>query len=329
VVGHHILRAIAACSAYSLLAQSVMPTIRVPVRLVPVPTLVFSNNGSLATGLELSDFRVLDNGRLQNIALDTTDPPVTVAIAIQVNQDVREYLPFISKVGSVLETLLVGESGEAAVITYADDISLLKPFDGGDLASAIRGVTVDGRSARMLDAGWRGLTLLRQRQSSRARFLILIGQSLDRGSETKLKSLKDEAETDNVTVFAVTFPEVGKAFVSDNFSLQGPANSAERGGFKASVNLGDLISVLSRGAGSAAGTDPFSELTVATGGAQFHVRKQNELEQAISAIGLDARSAYQLSYSPNSSEAGYHALKVEVDIPNAKVFSRPGYWRTD
>jgi hypothetical protein len=223
----------------------------------------------------------------------------------------------------------VAESGEAGVIAYADEVSVLKPFDGGDLASALRSVTVAGRSARMLDAGWRGLTLLRQRQPFRARFLILIGQPLDRGSETNLKALTDESVIDNVTVFCYHASGSRKTFVSDNFSLQGPASAAERGGFKASVNLGKLISVLSHSSESAAGTDPFSELTVATGGAQFHVRKQNELEQAISAIGLDARSAYQLSYSPSSNEAGRHTIKVDLDVPNAKVFSRPGYWRTD
>jgi VWFA-related protein len=232
-------------------------------------------------------------------------------------------------VGSAFEILLIGESGEAAIITYADEVSILKPFDGGDLATALRGVRPAGRSARMLDASWRGLMLLRQRRSSRARFLILIGQPLDSGSETNLKAVKAEAETDNVTVFAITLPEAGKTFISDNLSLQGPASAAERGGFKASVNLGKLASVLSHSAESAAGTDPFSELTGDTGGAQFHIRKQGELEQAISAIGLDARSAYQLSYSPSSSEIGYHAIKVEVDIPKARVMSRPGYWRLD
>ena len=302
-----------------------MPTIRVPVRLVSVPTLVFSNDNRLILSLQVRDFRVFDNGRRQNIALDSTYSSVAVAIAIQTNQDVREYLRFIPKMGSVFEALLVGESGEAAVITYADGVSVLKPFDGGDLASALHSLTAAGRSARMLDAGWRGLMLLRQRQSSRARFLILIGQPLDSGSETNLKALKDVAETNNVTVFAMTLPEVGKAFVSDNLSL----SAAERGGFKASFNLGKLISVLSHSTESAAGTDPFSELTVATGGAQFHIRKQNEPEQAIAAIGIDARSAYQLSYSPSSNEIGYHSVKVEVNVPDAKVLSRPGYWRTD
>ena len=254
---------------------------------------------------------------------------MTVDIAIQVNEDVREYLPFVSKTGSVFEDLLVGESGEAAVITYADEVSTLKPFDGGDLASALRGVRAAGRSARMLDASWRALTLMRQRRASRARFLILLGQPLDRGSDIRLKALEEAAEADNVAVFAITLPEAGKAFVSDNFSLQGPASAAERGGFKADVNLGKLISVLKKSAESAAGTDPFSGLTSATGGAQFHVRKQSELEQVITAIGADARSAYELSYSPSSSEAGYHTIKVEVDIPNAKILARPGYWRAE
>jgi VWFA-related protein len=322
LLGHRTIGSILGLAVHALFAQSPMPTIRVPVRLVSVPTLVFSNDNRFISGLEVKDFRVFDNGRRQNIALDTTYSSVTVAIAIQTNQDIREYLRFIQKVGSVFEALLVGE---AAVITYADEVSILKPFDGGDLASALHSVTTAGRNARTLDAGWRGLTLLRQRQSSRAHLLILIGQPQDSGSEANLKALKDEAETNNVTVFAITLPEVGKAFVSDNLSLQ----AAERGGFKASVNLGKLISVLSHSTDSAAGRDPFSELTAATGCAQFHIRKQNELEQAIAAIGIDARSAYQLSYSPSSNEIEYHTVKVEVNVPDAKVLSRPGYWRTD
>jgi hypothetical protein len=101
-----------------------MTTIRVPVHLVTVPTLVFVNNDHLVPGLEVKDFRVFDNGQRQNAALDTIDSPVTVAIAIQVNRDVREYVSFISKVGSAFETLLVGASGEAAIITYADEVSI-------------------------------------------------------------------------------------------------------------------------------------------------------------------------------------------------------------
>jgi hypothetical protein len=146
---------------------------------------------------------------------------------------------------------------------------------------------------------------------------------MDTGSEVTLPSLKEAADKDNVTVFAITLPEVGKAFVSDNFSLEG----AERGGFKASVNLGAIIAALSRSRKTREGTDPFSVLTAATGGTQVHIRKQREFEEALSAIGEELRSSYQLSFSPRSSEPGYHVIKVEVDVPFATLFSRPGYWQ--
>jgi hypothetical protein len=50
------------------------------------------------------------------------------------------------------------------------------------------------------------------------------------------------------------------------------------------------------------------------------------LEDAIATIGVEMRSAYLLSYYPDSTESGYHTIKIEVDAHGAKAFSRPGYW---
>jgi hypothetical protein len=43
-------------------------------------------------------------------------------------------------------------------------------------------------------------------------------------------------------------------------------------------------------------------------------------------IGVELRSPYLLSYTPSSIETGYHTIKIEVETPGAKIFSRPGYW---
>ena len=59
----------------------------------------------------------------------------------------------------------------------------------------------------------------------------------------------------------------------------------------------------------------------------MHFRRQNELERAISAAGVELRSTYLLSYAPSSTESGYHTIHISVDVPGAKVFSRSGYWR--
>ncbi len=173
----------------ALLGAQQMPTIRVPVRVVTVPTLVFSGEGQLISGLQKADFRVFDNGRLQTTLLDTTSAPVSVVIAVQVNQEVRSYAPFIAKAGSVVETLLVGETGEAAVIAYNGDVSVAKPFGEGDVQSTLRKLSPAGRPARMIDAGVRAIALLKERPVARARILVFIGQPMDSGSESSLDSL--------------------------------------------------------------------------------------------------------------------------------------------
>jgi VWFA-related protein len=317
--------AVLAAGLAGLIGAQQMPTIRVPVRLVNLPTLVFSNDSRLLTGLQIGDFRVLDNGRVQAAALDPSVAPVSVALAVQVNKDVRGYVPFIARVGSAIEALLVGESGEAAVITYGDEVKVVKPFDAGDVQKTLKKLTAGGKPARMLDAGTQALALLAERPSSRARVLLFIGQPMDSGSEATLQSLREDAEKKNVAVYAFVLPEFGKDFVSDTVSLEG-VSKGEGGGLRTGVDLGRLVSVLNRSSSAEAGTDPFSILTSATGGTQLHFRKQRELEDDIAAIGVELRSAYVLSYHPDSEDTGYHTIQVQVNVPGARVYARPGYW---
>src|ERR1039458_8533233 len=131
------------------------------------------------------DFRVLDNKRLQKVVLDTVSAPVSLALAVQVNRDVRQYVPFIAKAGAVFESLLIGESGQAAVITYGDDVSTVKPMDAGDLQAALAKLSANGRRARMIDAGLRGVGLLQEGPSARTRILVFVGQSMDDGSKSE------------------------------------------------------------------------------------------------------------------------------------------------
>jgi hypothetical protein len=248
------------CNAVVAQPASPETIFRVPVRLVTASTLVISKEGHLIPNLTAVDFRVFDNGALQNAVLDTEQAPISVAMAIQINQDVRSYLPFLSRTGSVIEALLVGATGEVSLLTYGDDVSLLKPFDHGDLQSNLRGISVRGKQARAIDAGSRAISLLQEQPATRSRILVFVGQPVDTGSETSLEFLKEQAERENVTVFALTLPQLGRAFVSDTFSIQGQ----EKGGFKAGVDLGRLITVLNRSSKAAGAADPFSVMTSAT-----------------------------------------------------------------
>ena len=193
--------------AIAILSAQDTVTIRVPVRLVAVPTLVYSKDNKLIPGLKKTDFRLFDNGIPQKIELDTDDPPVSVAIAIQANEDDRLSVPYIAKVGSVMEAHLVGGTGRAAVLSYNDDIELLKPFGSGDVPAAFRSIAVKGSKSRMVDAGLEAISLLKDRPRTQARVLLFIGQAMDRGSEASWADLEAEADRENVSIYALLLSE--------------------------------------------------------------------------------------------------------------------------
>jgi len=304
--------------------------IRVPVRLVSVPALVTGADNRVIGGLRAQDFRVYDRDRPQDFKLDTAAAPVSVVIAAQASHDVRSYLPALGRVGSAIESLLVGETGECAVLAYGDEVELAKPFGSGDLAGTLRALPGGGFHARAIDAGVRALAMLRRRPSSRGHVLLYIGQPADHGSDYTLDALREDAWRDNVTVHALVLPLAGASFVSDTFSLKGlsSSNILERGGFKAGVDLTRLLPLLARSAAAAEGADPFSALAGVTGGTQFHVRGQQQMEDAVSVLGVALRSVYTLSFTPPPGEPGYHELRVETSAPGAKVHARPGYRMT-
>jgi VWFA-related protein len=306
------------------------PTIRVPVRLVTIPTLVLSGDDRPIQRLQASDFRVLDNGRRQSVAVDETFAPLSVVLAIQTNLDVRRYLSFIRKTGSVFEDLLAGESGEAAIVTYDGELNVAKRFGEGDLRSTLDKISPRGERSRAIDAGVLAIReLLSRTVAGRSRVLIFIGQPLDRGSSFGLEYLRMKAAQEDVTVFALALPEVGRSFVADTFKLHKIAG-AKGGGITLGLdfNYGRVLSAAKQSALTASGSDVFSRLAAATGGTVLRFREQSELEEAVIALGGELRSLYTLSFYPDSADPGYHTLKVQVRVPEAKAFSRPGYWLT-
>jgi len=74
-------------------------------------------------------------------------------------------------------------------------------------------------------------------------------------------------------------------------------------------------------------SNPLEVYSRFTGGREFPFYTQKGLEQAVSDIGQELHNQYILTYNPNDkSQAGYHTIKVVVNKPELKVFTREGYW---
>jgi hypothetical protein len=95
----------------------------------------------------------------------------------------------------------------------------------------------------------------------------------------------------------------------------------------ASADLRKLVPALRKARKEAVGNDPLSVVASSTGGMQIHFRRQAQAQNGLIAIGTAIRSSYVLTYVPRSSDPGFHKLIVAVNVPQAKVYTRPGHWR--
>src|SRR5262245_21321441 len=71
------------------------PIIRTDVRLVMAPVTVTDRGGAIVNGLTLRDFRLLDNGKRQDISEDVVTHPISMVIAVQANTEVEKMLPMV------------------------------------------------------------------------------------------------------------------------------------------------------------------------------------------------------------------------------------------
>jgi VWFA-related protein len=312
------LTAIVSFTLSPLFAQPEPPIIRVPVRLVIAPTSVTDQHGKFINGLALSDFTLFDNDIQQQIHEDADFLPISLAVAIETNLTVEGILPRVRELGPLLGTLVVGDGGECSIMTFDKHVNVVQNFtsDLGRLTQSLQHVEFSYVSSHLIDATLEGIRLLKQRPSDRRRILLLISETRDRGSESKLRDAVAEAELNNVLIYSL------------NVSRAHAAGKIFPGGL--SLDLQALIQEIYGGIKTLVVENPLSVLTRYTGGRQYPFFKQHSLEDAVTRIGEEIHGQYLLSYSPsNLAEGGFHKIRVELSKAGLTVRSRPGYWSMD
>src|SRR6202171_3344845 len=109
--------------ALTLAAQD--PQFDVQSRLVLVPVNVTDAKDRTVDGLEPKDFVVFDNGRPQKATVDTLATgvaPIALVIAIQTSGISKAVLEKVRKVGAMIQPLVTGERGCAAVVSFSERV---------------------------------------------------------------------------------------------------------------------------------------------------------------------------------------------------------------
>ena len=302
--------------AVSLIAED--PKFDVQSRLVLVPVTVLDAKGRSIDGLDASDFVLLDNGRPLTAAVDTFTTgvaPIALVIAVQSAGISAAVLEKVRKIGAMIQPLITGERGCAALVSFDERVRWLQDCTGDQdaLTRAFQKLEPgEEKKAVMLDAAQEVIERLRKRPKVR-RVLLLISESRDRGSETSLKGAVIAAQTAGVIVYAATYSAMKTAFTTKTPQTDSPPMDI-LGGIGELVRLGK--------------TKTTEVLTSSTGGTTLPFTRQKGLENAIEKLGAELHTQYVLSFTPETSDPGYHRIEVRVARRGEFVLrARPGYWR--
>lgn len=302
-------------------AQNADDTLRANAHLVLVPTTVTDKKGRLLDGLSVDDFVVTDDGVRQKVHMDTSDTvqaPVSLVVLIQSSGIAAPALERIRLVGAMVQPILIGQRGQAAVISYDDEVRKFQDFtsDSGKIRAAFEAVEPHYlREGKLIDAVIAGIGMLDSRPENYRRIMIVLGESRDRGSKHKMAEAIEMAQRSGVVIYSITYSAQGQAWTSsaeDDPPLPGGPDYL--------AGLGELARL--------GKTNDATAFARATGGRHLAFLKEGSLEAAISRTGEEIHSQYLLSFTPQETKnEGLHHISVTVaKFPNAVVRARPGYW---
>jgi VWFA-related protein len=292
---------------------------RVQTKIVQVPVSVTDPRGRSVDGLAARDFTVLDNGvRQEEVSLDdfsTGLAPISIGIVIQTSAASKPALTKISRIGGMIQPLITGERGSAAVVTFDQNIKWVQDFtsDDNQIRSALENLRASrSDGARMIDAIAEVAARMKERNGRK--MLLVIGESRDRGSEAGFQQVRDRIEQESIEVFGIHYSAYATAMVAKPEDLPESSPMVMSGDpndwppSPPDLNLLAIAAELAR----FAKVKPVEALTQLTGGFDDTFLKETGLQNAIGRIGADVRSQYILSFSPTDMSRGVHQIQVAL-----------------
>ena len=317
--------------------------IRANVNVVIAPTTVRDKKGDFVDGLQLQDFELYDNNKLQKITADVRDEPLSLVIAVQKSSNLNDVLPKIQRIGSMLNDLIAGQDGEVAVVAFDHRIQVAQDFtnETEKVSEAMKKLQPGSSQHAVIDAEMQCIRMLRNRPRDRRRVLLLISEKRDRGSEARLREALTEAQFANVAIYTLDISSVAATLTTRGDPPPPPSipTTAQHMPAGAAVTPttvdqnyynGNYIPVfvdIFKAVKSLFVDDTLDVFTRFTGGKEYAFVSEKSLEKAVQGISTELHSQYLFRYSPNNQiEGGFHEIRVVVNRPNLEVRTRPGYW---
>jgi VWFA-related protein len=277
--------------------------------------------GGVIASLDSSDFVLLDDGKPRPVRVDTIDSglaPIALVTLVQTSDITLSALAKIKKVGVLIPEAVVGANGEAAVITFDDEVKITQDFttDADAISQTFRNLKpADTMGGRMIDAVDQALTMLSNRPGSRRANILIISESRDRGSKQKLGNLIPKIQRMGVTIYSLVY----SAYLTP-FTIKPEEYQPTGGGLLQAITETARLTK----------QNIVKALTDVTGGQRFRFETKSKLENDLIRVGREIHNRYLLSFTPGPEPPPhFHHLQVQIkNHPDATIRARPGYWTT-
>ena len=272
-------------------------SIRVDVPLVNLDVSVVTKNGQFIPGLKKDNFRIYEDGVLQQVSnFSQQEAPITAVMLIEFASTNYEYLYDALNASYVFASSLKKDDW-IAVESYDMKPQILVDFtqDKRAVLAALNTLRIPGFSERNLFDSLYD-TLDRLERVEGRKYVILISTGQDTFSKLNLDQiLKKVKATQNVTIYAVSIGRALREWYDAHGLVGGPITT-------------DWLQNDNQ-------MNTFAKLT---GGRAYFPRFEGELPEIFRDISADIRNEYNLAYHPSNTklDGTYRKLKVEVVGPD-------------
>ena len=174
------------------------------VDLVTVDALV-TEGGRAVTGLKAEDFRLRDNGVLQEVDSVTVDEaPISMLLALDTSNSVEGPTLGHLKQAAATAGHALSPSDRAAVMTFAESVKLRADWSAPTAATRTAIATAEsGGATSLYDASYAALTL-QDGMPGRRSYILLFSDGGDTSSWLPASALLERARRSDAVVYVVT-----------------------------------------------------------------------------------------------------------------------------
>lgn len=308
--------------------------IRVSSNLVMVPVSVVDARGEPVKGLQVTDFRLAEEGREQQLVEigNPDEVPLDIAILFDISSSVSQkgFFAFQQKAAASFLKQVLKPVDRAAVFTIAAQPALVTPLTSAERAAASL-LTIPAAtssvSTSFYDSVVAAAKYLEQNSPARRRRVIAVISDGDDTSSNLLQQTLAEIRASRKVEPTKAVAVENQQFRHRRATLEVQRVVQQADATFYSINPGGesvRLNQISMRAQSA-----LEAIAQSTGGTAFVPNSEKDLERVFNEVAAELRGQYLLQYYSNSQSTDALFRRIAVKVParaELRVRARQGYY---